>query len=119
MGLDQYAYTKGINGKEEIAYWRKHNALQGWMEELWVKRGCPRKNKKDPSFNCIPLQLNMSHLNKLEQDVLADNLPETTGFFFGPDSREDDGYKQMTLEFIDAAKQAISEGKKVFYYSWW
>ena len=35
MGLDQFAYTTKGKEKEEIAYWRKHNALHGWMENLW------------------------------------------------------------------------------------
>ena len=38
MGLDQYAYVANKAGSEyndqsrqEIAYWRKHPNLQGWM----------------------------------------------------------------------------------------
>jgi hypothetical protein len=119
MGLDQYAYVKSKEGKEEIAYWRKHNALHGWMENLWEERGCPRQRKDYPSFNCIPLQLSAKHLDRLEQDILDDKLPETQGFFFGADSRDDDHYKQKTLQFIATARQAIKEGKKVFYDSWW
>jgi hypothetical protein len=119
MGLDMYLYAKQGKEKQEIGYWRKHNALHGWMEKLWEERGCPRRHKDDPSFNCIPLQLNAKHLERLEQAVLADELPETKGFFFGSDSRGDDYYKKQTLDFIVVARQAIKEGKKVFYYSWW
>ena len=119
MGLDQYAYTKQGKEKQEIAYWRKHNALHGWMENLWEERGCPRQHKNDSSFNCVPLQLSAKHLDRLEKDILANNLPETQGFFFGTDSRDDDHYKQKTLKFIATARQAIKEGKKVFYDSWW
>ena len=119
MGLDQYAYTKKGKDKVEIAYWRKHNALQGWMEKLWEEKGRPRQHKEDPSFNCVPLQLNRKNLDRLEKDVLNNELPETRGFFFGSDSREDDGYKQKTLEFVANARQAIANGEKVFYSSWW
>jgi hypothetical protein len=119
MGLDQFAYTTKGKNKEEIAYWRKHNALHGWMENLWEKQGCPKKHDEDGSFNCIPLELNMENLDKLEQDILGSSLPETQGFFFGADSRDDDHYKEKTLEFIATARQAIKDGKKVFYDSWW
>ena len=40
MGLDMYAYiarkkSEDFNSAREIAYWRKHPNLQGWMENLW------------------------------------------------------------------------------------
>ena len=38
MGLDQYAYkvvAHDEDNRDEIAYWRKHPNLQGWMEQLW------------------------------------------------------------------------------------
>ena len=61
MGLDQYAYVAAKAGAydeyyanenyekdendstklrkpTEIAYWRKHANLQGWMERLWVEK---------------------------------------------------------------------------------
>ena len=51
MGLDMYAYktSKVVEDKkeitddnrEELAYWRKHNRLHGWMEELWEDKGRP------------------------------------------------------------------------------
>ena len=40
MGLDQWASTRDRKGNvEEIAYWRKHNALDGWMQNLWREVG--------------------------------------------------------------------------------
>ena len=119
MGLDQFAYAKQGKEKQEIAYWRKHNALHGWMENLWDERGRPRQHKNDLSFNCVPLQLNAKHLDRLEKDILAGDLPETAGFFFGQDSRNDYYYKEKTLAFIATARQAIKDGKKVFYDSRW
>ena len=38
MGLDQYGYAvpkEESEARNELAYWRKHNRLQGWMEHLW------------------------------------------------------------------------------------
>lgn len=40
MGLDQYAsIRKDGQEDQEIAYWRKHPNLQGWMEQLWREKG--------------------------------------------------------------------------------
>jgi hypothetical protein len=48
MGLDQFAYCIDNNGeKEELAYWRKHPNLQGWMENLWQSKGCPNVPQED------------------------------------------------------------------------
>jgi hypothetical protein len=137
MGLDQYAYatTEELpNSEMELAYWRKHNRLQGWMEDLWIDKGKPNA-KKDPSpmgdFNCIPLELTLSDLEQLEAHVENKQLPSTSGFFFGEDSFEtktengetyqenDYAYKEEDLAFIEKARQAIADGKKVFYNCWW
>ena len=117
MGLDQFAYTTKGKNKEEIAYWRKHNALHGWMENLWEKQGCPKKHDEDGSFNCIPLELNMENLDKLEQDILGSSLPETQGFFFGDGS--DKHYQAQDLKFIQDARTELFMGLKVFYNSSW
>ena len=36
-----YAQADG----NELAYWRKHNRLHGWMEELWESKGKPYDGK--------------------------------------------------------------------------
>ena len=44
MGLDQYGYAvpkEESEARNELAYWRKHNRLQGWMEQLWYDKGRP------------------------------------------------------------------------------
>jgi len=136
MGLDQYAYASSeINSedREEIAYWRKHNRLQGWMEQLWEDKGRPHFNDiANPmgDFNCQPVELTLSDIEQLEAHVENKALPETGGFFFGNDSfawTDDDGnefaegyyYKEDDLKFIALAREALQKGKKVFYDSWW
>lgn len=116
MGLDQYAERRDSNGESsEISCWRKHNALQGWMEKLWsIKTGKPESD-----LNCQELKLEMEDLNKLEKAVLDNDLPQTEGFFFGSDSRYDDYQKKETMKFIMEAKLALSEGDEVFYSCWW
>ena len=54
MGLDQYAHRRDSNGEStELSYWRKHNALQGWMQKLWaIKTGKPESD-----LNCQDLEI--------------------------------------------------------------
>jgi len=94
MGLDMYAWRVKAEDAigdfeiarneensakvEELAYWRKHHDLHGWMERLYRLKGGTKE-----SFNCVPVQLSMADLNALENDVLNNLLPETQGFFFG------------------------------------
>ena len=123
MGLDQTAYTKKINGDHvEIQCWRKHNALDGWMESLWRTKG------NDGQWNCEELELTLEDINRLQDVVENDLLPETGGFFFGNDSRFDEYKKEATLEFIEEAKiilkrkwweRLLNKKKKVFYSCWW
>ena len=123
MGLDQYAYVNSQEDtRNEMAYWRKHPNLQGWMEQLWESKGRPLEHMSDPeyfdgSFNCIPVELTMEDIEKLEKDILYGGLPGTTGFFFGEDS--DTYYKEQDLKFVMDAKQEIIAGNRVFYSSWW
>lgn len=121
MGLDQYAYTVDTNGKkEEIAYWRKHPNLQGFMENLWESKGRPgdrNENSELGDFNCIPIELDYDDLAELESAVSNSELPSTGGFFFGDNS--DNEYKQQDMEFVHAARTALDNGCKVMYDSWW
>lgn len=123
MGLDQFARTIDKDGnKIEIAYWRKHPNLQGWMENLWEakgKPGLPEDNNPNMmgDFNCIPVELNSDDLDDLEDAVRGSGLPNTVGFFFGSDS--DDYYKENDLEFISKAREALDAGLTVVYDSWW
>jgi len=128
MGLDMYAYAVDSNGEAiEIASWRKHNRLHGWMEELWMSK--TEDNSKE--FNCEKLEITLEDLDDLEINVNEKVMPETYGFFFGEDSfawlndedKEFEGtdyyYKDRDLEFIKNARKAINEGKTVYYNSWW
>lgn len=123
MGLDQFAMTIDANGnKTEIAYWRKHPNLQGWMENLWENKGRPGLTEDNSGnmlgdFNCIPIELNVDDLDDLEDAVRGSALPETCGFFFGDNS--DSEYKEQDLEFIRKAREALDNGLTVVYDSWW
>tara|TARA_Y100001938_G_C7925280_1_gene346573 strand:- start:75 stop:446 length:372 start_codon:yes stop_codon:yes gene_type:complete len=123
MGLDQYANARkgepttddeGYTYYEdsmELAYWRKHPNLQGWMQDLYYEKG------GEGEFNCVDVELTLEDLNALEESLDDEALPETAGFFFGTDSS--DYYAEADREFIVAARAAIKQGYTVTYSSWW
>ena len=117
MGLDQTAYAIEKNGSEEtseeLAYWRKHNALQGWMENLYRLRGGKGQ------LNCESLSLSSEDIDLLESIVKNNELPQTQGFFYGPDSSQDEHQKEITLEFIKSARSHLELGSKVYYSCSW
>ena len=125
MGLDQYATTRDAKGKdEELAYWRKHNRLQGWMQALWSIR----TGEAEEEFNCAKLRLHRSDLEALKKTITSQTLPKTQGMFFGGDSyasqHGSDNERQtrqisFDLEFVKNAKRALEEGKRVYYHCWW
>ena len=92
MGLDQYAYAvpkKESESRKELAYWRKHNRLQGWMEQLWYDKGRPNAQTDGNAmgdFNCVDLERDANDIDALEEAIENFALPETQGFFFGEDS---------------------------------
>ena len=112
-----------VTEPREIAYWRKHPNLHGWMQRLWDAKGCPGVDLKnfapdfDPDFNGIELELTWDDLEQLEQDIRDKNLPNTSGFFFGNDA--DDHYREHDLKFVREAKAEAFLGLKVFYNSSW
>ena len=135
MGLDMYAYvgrpgqrdefyekanwdenTKELVGPVsrpvEIAYWRKHPSLHGWMEKL-----AERKNLKYKSFNGVELELTWEDIDELEQAIRHGQLPFTEGFFFGKPA--DNVYYEEDLKFCVDAKAELFLGFKVFYNSSW
>ena len=95
----------------ELATWRKHPNLQGWMQELYYEKG------GEGEFNCVDVELTFEDLDALEATLDEEELPETVGFFFGGNA--DDHYAEADREFIVQARAAIKKGYKVFYSSWW
>ena len=137
MGLDQYAYriNAGIlNDNDQIdlndklnpdkhtsniadhdfAYWRKFNALHGWMEQLYRSKGGTKE------FNCTQVRLMPEDIARLESMALAKALVPVAGLFFGDsDSPFSDEDKDEVLEFVKKAKEALATGDAVVYDSWW
>jgi hypothetical protein len=136
MGLDMYAYTAARAGQQneyyegaewdaelkesvnpkvtkprELAYWRKHPNLHGWMNRLWEAKG------GSGDFNGDELELTAEDLDMLEHDVVNAQLPTTGGFFFG--NNADEHYRESDLEFVKNARAELFLGLKVFYNSSW
>jgi hypothetical protein len=124
MGLDMYAFSvpaSAVKGdfdvntefKNELQYWRKHNALHSWMENLYRSKG------GNESFNCISLVLTKEDLNALIEDAKGHKLHSATGFFWGSQYQYDDDYANADIEFAHKALAEIDRGNAVYYDSWW
>lgn len=122
MGLDQFLFktkatlaeieSKEIS-KEEIAYWRKHPNLQGFMQSIFLEKN----EEYEREFNTDNVYLTEEDLDRWEAVAKAQEYPETTGFFFG--SNSDDYYLSYDLKTIYLARKALKEGYTVYYTSWW
>ena len=119
MGLDQYAYVASKakdhwDNHQEIAYWRKHPNLQGWMEKLFFEKG-----GECDTFNGVELELTWDDIDRLEKDIKEGRVAQlgTRGFFFGDFS--DDYYRDHDLEFCRNARAELFLKRKVFYNSSW
>ena len=140
MGLDQLAYSSPATATNDdtdecLVQWRKHPNLQGWMERLWRKQKYGDAATPDPitgegysnqtylgdPFNQEEVELTLDDIQRLRLDVqnktLNGGLGNTTGFFFGDSS--DDYYRETDIAFCDKAEEALNNGHKVIYYSWW
>jgi len=141
MGLDMYAYVAAkagqqaefyegsewdpdhkehrnpnVNKPRELAYWRKHPNLHGWMAQRWLRREGNALREAD-NFNGIEMELTAEDLDDLELAIKKRQLPATSGFFFGNDA--DKHYYNDDLKFIQEARAEIFLGLKVFYNSSW
>ncbi len=127
MGLDMYAFTVNADSvgdkatdvalgdnAMEICYWRKFNALHGWMEDLYRLKGGSKE-----SFNCTTVRLTLKDLDRLEMDTGNNKLVPRNGFFFGQTDEIYPEDLESVPVFIKTAREAISDGKAVFYDSWW
>lgn len=133
MGLDMYAYVgragqrreywdqygedipedQRVSEPQELAYWRKHPNLHGWMEKLYESKG------GTDEFNGVELELTWEDIDMLEKDIKNGDMSKlgTTGFFFGDPS--DEYYKKHDLQFCVDAKAELFLKRKVFYNSSW
>ena len=132
MGLDMYAFSVPAGepirvpstnpnykfernpNTQETMYWRKNNALHGWMEVLAEERlGISARE-----FNCEYLKLEVEDLLRLIADIEGDKLKPTQGFFFGAQSYSEEE-KAEDIGWAKEALRLIKYGLDIYYYSWW
>ncbi|EQA8198361.1 hypothetical protein ACX9BD_002854 [Escherichia coli] len=124
MGLDIYIETQPKNdlnneaSRKQVAYFRKFNALVGWME----------RNVGEVE-NCELLELTMNdicflkaHLMHINESNCEEYLPTQEGFFFG--SQEyDEGY----WHDVDKLKKLVEDlirnhdfhNNRLTFCAWW
>lgn len=117
MGLDMYLYRKET---EEVAYWRKANAIHGWFMQF------------AEMDDCTPVEVSVLALIELRdtcQKVLDDKseetamelLPPTSGFFFGGTELDEwywSGIK-VTLEKLNEIISESTEDQEFEYRASW
>ena len=128
MGLDMYAFTvpaewagdtdtdyqpDADRKTTELYYWRKFNALHGWMEDLYRLKGGTAL-----SFNCNTVRLDAKDLDRLEMDTGNNKLVPINGFFFGEQTVYPEQLESVA-DFIAKAREALDYGRAVYYDSWW
>lgn len=115
MGLDMYLNDSQGN---ELGYWRKANAIHGYIVQKFA----------DGVDECQNIKLTRENLAQLRKDclqVLADKnlarelLPPTEGFFFGSYD-VDDWYHDDLKHTVAVIDDALNSTKRVFIYraSW-
>lgn len=132
MGLDMFAFSVPIGEPisvtstdpdyefernpeaEEVMYWRKNNALHGWMQALAEER----LGISAGEFNCEYVQLSADDLRQLIADIEGGKLKPTQGFFFGAQSYSEEE-KAEDIAWAKAALALIENGLDIYYYSWW
>jgi hypothetical protein len=116
MGLDMYLYRKEV---EEVAYWRKANAIHGWFMQF------------TDVDNCTPVSINKEQLIELRDtcakvveigtsDAAEELLPPTEGFFFG--GGVDDWYweniKETIVKLNDIIDTSTDDQEFEYQASW-
>ena len=96
----------------ELVYWRKHPDIHGWMKNLFFEKG----GETDCDFNHDNVWLTVKDVLNLKDAIEKDNLPKTSGFFFG----DSDGRLKITdLEKVDSMLDALQNGSLIYYTSSW
>jgi hypothetical protein len=122
MGLDSFAYHVAEDQAEgdfnynedkspavEFYYWRKNYPIHNWMDRLYRAKG-----GQDKDFNCVKLRLTIKDLDNLEKDIKSKKMFRYEDFY----AHQNEEYAN-DLNFINEARILISEGKAVYYDSWW
>ena len=101
---------------EEVAYWRKHNALHNWF----CNKAIAQELVDTPiNFNGVRVPIDEELLEELVKDIMEENLTPVEGFFFGGTGYDPADDKEDDLEQLEKVASELKLGKKVYYDSWW
>jgi len=124
MGLDMYLTGQQYFCKQrqrgnlkceqyDLGYWRKHPNLHGFIVETFA----------DGVDECQEIPMNADQIRQAVQAVKDPALPETTGFFFGASSDDDEQITHDVHIFEDALKWLETEvpdvWRSVIYRASW
>ena len=98
----------------ELAYWRKHPNLHGYIVKNYAKDGVD---------DCEPVELDQDALIAIMAAVREDRLPQTSGFFFGS-SRESTEQRDHDLAVLTRAlfwlqNESKDDWRTVIYQASW
>jgi len=126
VGLDLYIYTQSKPGaklgeqlpREEVAYFRKFNALLKWVD-THVKKV---ENLKDVILGKDDLQNLLNTLDALNEKNSHELFPTAQGFFFGS-LEYDEWYWQDVGELKTIIQKLLEEvdfeRMVVYFHVWW
>lgn len=112
MGLDMSIYgekfIENSSSEVEIAYWRKHPNLHGYIVNTFA-------NGVD---ECQRIYLSKDDIHNIISAVVENRLPHTDGFFFG--SSDDKDANEDIKMLNDAAKylEKNPDGRVYYQASW-
>lgn len=96
---------------QEVAYFRKHSDLHGWLTEKWLER-----HPEETDFNTSYMEITPELLSQMADYANQSEHEHHQGFFWGQSYDSD---WERTKEVCEQIKDILDEGRKVFYYSWW
>lgn len=97
--------------RPELHYFRKHNQLNGWLQELYVEKGGDYNE-----FNCSVMIMTISDFRRLRRDVRLNNLKPASGFFWG-NCVIDRDVKNEYYQLCRKAINRIRNHNEVVYYT--
>lgn len=122
MGLDQYIYKvteQDFTSKEEVAYFRKANSLQGYFEEKYHIENLEyhRISKEDAEDI-------LSRVTQVLNDIsLVPKLfPSCSGFFYGSTGYDEwyiDDLKSIQKIFSKILEEWNDKEYEFYYQSWY
>lgn len=107
-----------LGGSYEIAYWRKHSDLNGYMEDLYYERGGKGE------FNCVPLYLSKEDIENIIRDHKRHldpedefTIDEARGFFWGETCNEQ--WENSLKDFERILDETDWDNSTIYYSCWW